>query len=173
MLQERGPRQKTRLMTDIITFGVGNSTILNQGGKTKILSYVACFYSKCLAKMKNERPSWQCFLTTMAKTISRLIPSRLWNQFKFLFNYTHFCPITRWVPKKNITVVPSHLSSRTPPRYKGQVLLSRGNVLILSLHLTRVLWTHLTRTEDTFILLQWTDSHKLTSSTWAHLCCAL
>ena len=52
MLQERGPRQKTRLMTDIITFGVGNSTILNQGGKTKIL-----------AKMKNERPSWQSFLT--------------------------------------------------------------------------------------------------------------
>ena len=51
MLQERGPRQKTRLMTDIITFGVGNSTILNQGGKTKILSYVACFYSKCLAKI--------------------------------------------------------------------------------------------------------------------------
>ena len=51
MLQERGPRQKTRLMTDIITFGVGNSTILNQGGKTKILSYVGCFYSKCLAKI--------------------------------------------------------------------------------------------------------------------------
>ena len=51
MLQERGPRQKTRLMTDIITFGVGNSTILNQDGKTKILSYVACFYSKCLAKI--------------------------------------------------------------------------------------------------------------------------
>ena len=51
MLQERGPRQKTCLMTDIITFGVGNSTILNQDGKTKILSYVACFYSKCLAKI--------------------------------------------------------------------------------------------------------------------------
>ena len=63
MLQERGPRQKTRLMTDIITFGVGNSTILNQDGKMKILSHVACFYSKCLAKMKNERPAWQCFLT--------------------------------------------------------------------------------------------------------------
>ena len=51
MLQERGRRQKTRLMTDIITFGVGNSTILNQDGKMKILSYVACFYSKCLAKI--------------------------------------------------------------------------------------------------------------------------
>ena len=51
MLQERGPRQKTRLMTDIITFGVGNSTILNQDGKRKILSYVACFYSKFLAKI--------------------------------------------------------------------------------------------------------------------------
>ena len=66
MLQERGPRQKTRLMTDIITFGVGNSTILNQDGKMKILSHVACFYSKCLAKMKNERPAWQCFLTISA-----------------------------------------------------------------------------------------------------------
>ena len=51
MPQERGPRQKTRLMTDFITFGVGNSKILNQDGKTKILSYVACFYSKCLAKI--------------------------------------------------------------------------------------------------------------------------
>ena len=51
MLQERGPRQKTRLITDIITFGVGNSTILNQDGKMKILSHVACFYSKCLAKI--------------------------------------------------------------------------------------------------------------------------
>ena len=54
MLQNRGPRQKTRL-ADIITFGEGNSTILNQDGKTKILSCVAYFYSKCLAKMKNER----------------------------------------------------------------------------------------------------------------------
>ena len=51
MLQNRGPRQKTRLMTDIITFGVGNCTILNQDGKTKILTYVVCFYSKCLAKI--------------------------------------------------------------------------------------------------------------------------
>lgn len=63
MLQEWGPRQNTPLMADIIKFGVGNSTILNQDGKTKILSHVACFYSKCLAKMKNERPAWQCFLT--------------------------------------------------------------------------------------------------------------
>ena len=63
MLQKRGPRQKTRLTTDIITFGVGNGTILNQDGKMKILSHVACFYSKCLAKMKNGRPAWQCFLT--------------------------------------------------------------------------------------------------------------
>ena len=53
ILQERGPRQKTCLMANnIITFEVGNSTILNQDGKTKILSHVACFYSKCLAKMK-------------------------------------------------------------------------------------------------------------------------
>ena len=57
MLQERGPRQKTRLMTDIITFGVGNGTILNQDGKMKILSHVACFYSKCLVKMTNECPA--------------------------------------------------------------------------------------------------------------------
>ena len=50
-LQERGPTQKTRLMTDIIAFGVSNSTIPNQDGKMKILSRVACFYSKCLAKI--------------------------------------------------------------------------------------------------------------------------
>ena len=35
MLQGRGPRQKTRLMTDIMTFGVGNSTILNQDERRK------------------------------------------------------------------------------------------------------------------------------------------
>ena len=57
MLQERGPRQKTRLMTDIITFGVGDCTIINHDGKTKILSHVACLNSKCLVKMKNERPA--------------------------------------------------------------------------------------------------------------------
>ena len=51
ILQERGPKQKTRLMTDIITFGMGNSTIPDQDDKTKILSHVACFYSKCLAKI--------------------------------------------------------------------------------------------------------------------------
>ena len=56
MLQERGSRQKPRLMENIITFGVGNSRILNQDGKTKMLSHVASFYSKCLAKMKIKRP---------------------------------------------------------------------------------------------------------------------
>jgi len=57
MLQERAPRQKTHLMIDITAFGVDNSTILNQDGNTKILSHVAFFYSKGLAKMKNERPA--------------------------------------------------------------------------------------------------------------------
>ena len=61
--RSEGLDKKTRLMTDIITFGVGNSAILNQDGKMKILRHVACFYSKCLAKMKDERPAWQCFLT--------------------------------------------------------------------------------------------------------------
>ena len=73
MPQERGPRQKTRLMTDVITFGVGNSTILNQDGNMKILSHVACFYSKCVAKMKNERPAWQCFLTMKPFAFCRMI----------------------------------------------------------------------------------------------------
>lgn len=148
----------------------------NSSDSILVLWYVTekCdFLIRVSFKRRSAGSSMVASVLSMAKTISRPIPSRLWNQFKLIINCTHFCPIIRRVPKKNITVVPSHPSSRTPPRYKGQVLLSRGNVLILSLHLTRVLWTPLTRTEDTFILLRWTDSHKLTSSTWAHLCCAL
>ena len=81
MLQERGPRQKTRLMTDIITFGVGNSTILNQDGKMKILSHVACFYSKCLAKivfwwaaswLKTSHALWGHLLTVSCMRITQL-----------------------------------------------------------------------------------------------------
>ena len=72
MLQQRGPRQKTRLMTDIITFVVGNSTILNQDGKTKILSHVACFYWKCLAKIVFWRAaSW--LKSTKAKLCQRTV----------------------------------------------------------------------------------------------------
>ena len=37
----------------------------------KILSHAASFYSKCLAKMKNERPGWQCFLTN--KTLEQIM----------------------------------------------------------------------------------------------------
>jgi len=51
MLQERGPGQGIRLVTDVMAFGVGGSTILDRDGGTEILSYVACFYSKCLAKI--------------------------------------------------------------------------------------------------------------------------
>ena len=63
MLQGQWPGQKTRSMTDIITFGVGNSTILNKDGKTKILSYVAC---PLLLKMFSEnRFLGSCLLKNM------------------------------------------------------------------------------------------------------------
>ena len=90
MLQERGPRQKTCLMTDIITFGVGNSAILNQDGKMKILRHVACFYSKCLAKMKNERPAWQCFLTILHQQIIKdgAMMMQWWRSISFLCHVT-------------------------------------------------------------------------------------
>ena len=57
---------------------------------------------------------------SMAKTISRPIPSRLWNQFKFLFNCTHFCPIIRRVPKKI-----SQLYHRTPLHGRPLVIRDR------------------------------------------------
>ena len=53
MLQEQRHRQKN-LLNDRY-HGVGNNTILNQNGKTKILSHVASFYPKFLAKMESER----------------------------------------------------------------------------------------------------------------------
>ena len=105
----------------------------NSSDSILVLWYVTekCdFLIRVSFKRRSAGSSMVASVLSMAKTISRPIPSRLWNQFKFLFNCTHFCPIIRRVPKKNITVVPSHPSSRTPPRYKGQVLLSWGNVLI-------------------------------------------
>ena len=39
------------LNAKLLRFQAGNSDILIQGDKTKILSHVSCFYSKCLAKI--------------------------------------------------------------------------------------------------------------------------
>ena len=63
MLQEHEPRRTPLLKAEVRRFRGGNSNILNQGGKTKILSYVSCFYPKCLAKMKNKPFLRQCLLT--------------------------------------------------------------------------------------------------------------
>ena len=41
----------------------GNSSILNQGGKTNILSYVSCFYLKCFVKIKKKPFLRECLLT--------------------------------------------------------------------------------------------------------------
>ena len=116
MLQNRGPRQKTRLMTDIITFGVGNSTILNQDGKTKILSCVACFYSKCLAKIVFWRAaSW----------LLRHLDAAISAEQRWLGCYVitklkgDFC----WaVIKGNVLGIKAHKEPRRPGRNR------RGNV---------------------------------------------
>jgi hypothetical protein len=44
---------------------IGNSDILDQGDQTKILSYVASFYSKSLAKLLNNNIFVDCLLTVM------------------------------------------------------------------------------------------------------------
>ena len=64
MLQDQGPGIKLPSMVEDLRFRGGNSNILNQGAKTKILSYVSCFYPKCLAKMKNKPFLRQCLLTS-------------------------------------------------------------------------------------------------------------
>ena len=51
MLQEQASGKNTPLNPKHLRFEAGNSNILNQRDKTKILSYVSCFYSKCLAKI--------------------------------------------------------------------------------------------------------------------------
>ena len=68
MLQDQGPGIKLPLMVEELRFRGGNSNILNQGAKTKILSYVSCFYPKCLAKMKNNPFLRQCLLTKVASS---------------------------------------------------------------------------------------------------------
>ena len=47
------------LTVKILRLQGGNSIILNLGGKTKILSYVSCFYQKSLAKKKKKSPFWE------------------------------------------------------------------------------------------------------------------
>ena len=46
--------QENFLKAKLLGFQTGNSNILNQGDKTKILNYVSLFYSNCLVKMKNK-----------------------------------------------------------------------------------------------------------------------
>ena len=127
MLQERGPRQKTCLMTDIITFGVGNGAILSQDGKMKILRHVACFYSKCLAKMKNERPAWQCFLTISEESHS---PSAYIHTFKLvLLLTTSWNSINRWTMWQEW-----YLNSlQCQNTWETLYLLRKGKTLILSI----------------------------------------
>ena len=56
-------------MANIITFGVGNSKIQNQDDKTKILSYVACFF-----KMFSEnRLLASCLLTLSTPRFKKAI----------------------------------------------------------------------------------------------------
>ena len=64
MLQEQASGKNTPLNPKHLRFEAGNSNILNQRDKTKILSYVSCFYSKCLAKMKNKHILNLSLLTT-------------------------------------------------------------------------------------------------------------
>ena len=51
MLKDREHVIKPLLTVELLRFRDGNSNILNHEGKTKILSYVSCFYPKCLAKI--------------------------------------------------------------------------------------------------------------------------
>ena len=53
------------LTVKILRLQGGNSIILNLGGKTKILSYVSCFYQKSLAKKKNKPFLRKCLLTIL------------------------------------------------------------------------------------------------------------
>ena len=101
-------------MTDIVTFGVGNSTILNQDGKTKILSYVACFYSKCLAKIVFWRAaSWLirpfgscCTVACPLINCSFFLRSKIFFYWSFFPNF-FFCVIikSKLTPGHNLTIV--------------------------------------------------------------------
>ena len=53
------------LTVKILRLQGGNSIIFNLGGKTKILSYVSCFYQKSLLKKKNKSFLRKCLLTIL------------------------------------------------------------------------------------------------------------
>ena len=53
------------LTVKILRLQGGNSIIFNLGGKTKILSYVSCFYQKSLLKKKNKPFLRKCLLTIL------------------------------------------------------------------------------------------------------------
>ena len=65
----RAWREKPLLMVEVLGFQDEHSDILNQSRETKILSYVSCFYPKCLVKMKNKPFLRQCLLTSTVVAI--------------------------------------------------------------------------------------------------------
>ena len=95
----------------------------NSSDSILVLWYVTekCdFLIRVSFKRRSAGSSMVASVLSMAKTISRPIPSRLWNQFKLIINCTHFCPIIRRVPKKI-----SQLYHRTPLHGRPLVIRDR------------------------------------------------
>ena len=83
MLQEQASGKNTPLNPKHLRFEAGNSNILNQHDKTKILSYVS--YSKCLAKMKNKHILNLSLLTNTKISLSTQVTEALIRQYTTIF----------------------------------------------------------------------------------------
>ena len=87
------------LTVKILRLQGGNSIILNLGGKTKILSYVSCFYQKSLAKKKNKPFLRKCLLTILRYVSYCFFPFQSFPQIRALLIFRQRSTCITEIPK--------------------------------------------------------------------------
>ena len=87
------------LTVKILRLQGGNSIIFNLGGKTKILSYVSCFYQKSLAKKKNKPFLRKCLLTILRYVSYCFFPFQSFPQIRALLIFRQRSTCITEIPK--------------------------------------------------------------------------
>ena len=97
------------LTVKILRLQGGNSIIFNLGGKTKILSYVSCFYQKSLAKKKNKPFLRKCLLTILRYVSYCFFPFQSFPQIRALLIFRQRSTCITEIPKgSTLGVFTSH-----------------------------------------------------------------
>ena len=120
------------LTVKILRLQGGNSIILNLGGKTKILSYVSCFYQKSLAKKKNKPFLRKCLLTILHYVSYCFFPFQSFPQTRALLIFRQRSTCITEIPKGS---TPGVFTSSTHYHQKAifPLKLRRWNLIITAL----------------------------------------